>query len=537
MKLRDIEVQSDDFERQARNTSSSLGDMESKLNVAIERGVMMEEDIKIGEQEREALRIETQRLRDELSDLKVEAEVMQDKLRKTSVRLPALSTNLTAPNSPSLDHSPDSASSSPMITTPPDTKSVSTADSVSETPTPPSPPVSDRSMKAKKLSVLKTPMQPPSKMRTPSNGDHSTTPKPRYPSTSHRPLTRSRATNNLTGNAHKTPTLIRNAASKAPATRGLPNSQSLNHIRSLTAQMQRLEQRVQSARSKLPAPTYTPPRASPRNAGAGPGSGNAMPSNVTIRSRKRSDRGSTISSAVTSGSEETSLSTKPGPRVSTSGISRLSFGPLPSRGETHEKSEGVPSRPSSRASISASAYARPTSRAERPASRSDSYTDSVSRGEHARPASRADGGHVLGRPASRTSMNGTRTPLGHYSQSSISESRHPSIRPRSSIGQNFGASYHGHSNSASGKLVDVIPDEDEATEMDFATPSRRGSAMGFRIDDSAIPVLSGLPRRQSGGPVQAPPVLTRRTSQALQGEMRPPASTRNRKLSEVGESY
>ncbi|SLM36338.1 NUDE protein, C-terminal [Lasallia pustulata] len=79
LKLRDIEVANDDFERQARNTTSSLEDLESKYDVAIERGVMLEEEIKLGEQKREALRIETQRLRDELSDLKVEAEIMQDK--------------------------------------------------------------------------------------------------------------------------------------------------------------------------------------------------------------------------------------------------------------------------------------------------------------------------------------------------------------------------------------------------------------------------------------------------------------------------
>ncbi|SLM39723.1 NUDE protein, C-terminal [Lasallia pustulata] len=76
LKLRDIEVANDDFERQARNTTSSLEDLKSKYNVAIERGVMLEEEIKLGEQEREALKIETQRLRDELFDLKVEAEIM-----------------------------------------------------------------------------------------------------------------------------------------------------------------------------------------------------------------------------------------------------------------------------------------------------------------------------------------------------------------------------------------------------------------------------------------------------------------------------
>lgn len=81
LKLRDIEVANDDFERQARNTTSSLEDMEYKYNAAIERGVLLEEEMREGEQEREGLRIQNQRLRDELSDLKVEAEIVQEKLR------------------------------------------------------------------------------------------------------------------------------------------------------------------------------------------------------------------------------------------------------------------------------------------------------------------------------------------------------------------------------------------------------------------------------------------------------------------------
>ena len=54
----------------------------------IERGVRLGEGIKLGEQEREALRIETQRLRDELSDLKVEAEIMHDKLHQDRKPIP-----------------------------------------------------------------------------------------------------------------------------------------------------------------------------------------------------------------------------------------------------------------------------------------------------------------------------------------------------------------------------------------------------------------------------------------------------------------
>jgi len=147
LKLRDIEVANDDFERQARNTTSSLEDMESKYNQAIERAVMMEEEIKMGEQERENLRIESQRLREELADLKIEAELMQDKIKKHESRhLSTISTDLSVLGSPTFDkNSPGSTASSPLITTPPDTKSLSTDDTVSEVHDPPSPPMSDAS--------------------------------------------------------------------------------------------------------------------------------------------------------------------------------------------------------------------------------------------------------------------------------------------------------------------------------------------------------------------------------------------------------
>jgi hypothetical protein len=484
-KLRDIEVQNDDFERQARNTTSSLEDLESKYNMAIERAVMMEEEIKIGEQEREHLRIETQRLRDELSDLKIEAEILQDKLRKRS--LPSITTDITAPNSPSSRDSPTSTASSPMITTPPDTKSVSTTDTVSETPTPPSPPMSEASGSARARPLLKTPMNPPaSKIKLPS-GDSSTTPKPsaRYNSSSLRSSKGPTAPTSSSRARNATPAVIRQTKAKAPATRSIPNSTSLTHIRSLTAQMQRLEQRVQSARSKLPAPVHTPPRASPRN---GSTTNHAfMPSSVTIRSRKRTG-GSSISQSVPP-AEETPSTTKHVPRLSTSGISRLSFGPLPTR-------EGSDSRPSSRASTNYVRQDRPLSRTE------------------------------ITRPASRTSMSGARTPLGHYSQSQIAESR----RPRSSVGGSYG-SLHGHGHSQSVSNIDL----DEAKELDFATPSRRNTYGKGELEGA----VSNLPRRKSGG-VMTTGIPRRSTSgQAMregdEGGMKPPG--RPRKLSEVGETY
>ncbi|KAG0647695.1 Nuclear distribution nudE [Hyphodiscus hymeniophilus] len=482
LKLRDIEVANDDFERQARNTSSSLEDLESKYNVAIERAVMMEEEIKIGEQERENLRIETQRLRDELSDLKIEAEIMQDKLRKRQP--PTLSTDITAPNSPS---SPVSTASSPMITTPLETKSVSTADISLETSTPPSPPMSDASANARP--VAKTPNNPPkSKLKFPT-GDTSTTPKPstRYASSN---LRSSRgpapAPTSSIRNRTATPSVIRNTRTKAPATRGLPNSTSLTHIRTLTAQMQRLEQRVHSARSKLPAPVSTPPRASPRTASAL--GHNHMPSSVTIRSRKRTGGSTASGSSIGLGEDTPSTGSKHVSRISTSGIARLSLGPVASR----EPSET--SRPSSRAS--ATSYVRP----DRPISRTE-----------------------LGRPPSRSSISGARTPLGHYSQSTIMDQR----RPRSSIGGNFSAS-HGHSHSQSVSNIDM----DEMRELDFGTPSRRNTYS--KVDVEGIAALPAGLRRKSGGI----PVPRRTSSGAAlreEGAMKPPG--RPRKLSGVGETY
>jgi len=220
---------------------------------------------------------------------------------------------------------------------------------------------------------------------------------------------------------------------------------------------------------------------------------NYMPPSVTIRSRKRTV-GSTASAASsvvasTVGSEDTPVGTKHVARLSTSGISRLSFGPVPSR-------DGD-SRPSSRASNS---YVRP----DRPLSRTE-----------------------IARPASRTSMSGARTPLGHYSQSQMSESR----RPRSSIGGSYN-SLHGHGHSQSVSNIDL----DEEKELDFVTPSRRSTYGKGEIENSAIPTPSGLPRRKSGALSMTG--LPRRTSggpaDKVEGSMKPPSRTR---LSGVGETY
>ena len=454
LRLRDIEVANDDFERQARNTTSSLEDLESKYNVAIERGVMMEEEIKLGEQEREKLRVESQRLREELADLKIEAEILQDKLKKQEAKhLSTISTDLSVPESPTFDNSPSSTASSPLVTTPPDTKLLST----SEVHEPPSPPMSDASAplpKAKPVPPVKTPVSAAQRrMRLPS-ADQSVTPKPR-------PTPFNSSTSSRQGARVVTSSAVRTPAPRPPATKAarstshrIPPSNSLSHVRSLTAQMQRLEARVQSVRSKLPAPVGTPPRSSPAGIGAG-----IVPSTVTIRSRKRTTGSVASSAAAPDETTPTNHSFNAGtvgkhvPRLSTSGVSRLSFGPLPNRNPGGFDSES--SRPSSRASISSFA---------RPASRNDSRDMPPPR------------------PMSRTSLGGSRTPMG---------------RPRSSLG---GGSLHGHSASVGGDAIE------DGFDGEFRTPSRRGTYSKFDLEgaSSGIPGPSGIPmpssRRQSGGP-------------------------------------
>ena len=507
LKLRDIEVANDDFERQARNTSSSLEDLESKYNVAIERAVMLEEEIKIGEQERERLRVDAQRLREELSDLKIEAEILQDKLKKQDSRhLSTISTDISILESPGFAHSPNSTASSPLITTPPDTKSQSTADTISELNDPPSPPMSDVSFSTCRTTITKTPGSIATRRSRFVSADVSNTPKPKSSYTPSVTGAGSRAAASRfasTGNPARTPVpRVMNRASRTVDSHKIPSSNSLTHIRTLTAQMQRLEARVHSARSKLPGGANTPPRISPRPQ---PG----VPSTVTIRSRKRTV-GSSASSSVAGDdtpsshasdfrSSRTAANSRHVPRLSTSGVSRLSFGPLPNRnpGATNASNMGTEiSRPASRAS-----------------------------GSIPRPGSRADSHSVSGimpppRPMSRASLTGAQPPLG---------------RPRSSMGMHG----HGHSSSVSYSTAEV----DEGTETDgseFRTPSRRGTFSRYDVEGGSvatgIPTPSAIPmpgsRRMSGGShTTTATTSSRRTSSGMaQGAT-------GRKLADLGETY
>ncbi|KAI4160749.1 MAG: hypothetical protein LQ342_005462 [Letrouitia transgressa] len=490
LKLRDVEVANDDFERQARNTTSSLEDLESKYNITIERGVMFEEEIKNGEQERETLRIEVQRLRDELGDLKVEAEIRQDKLRHAEAaaegqrKLPA-AINPLRPQSAMSDHSQPTTASSPTIATPP-TKS--TSSTVSETPTPPSPPTSDHS-----LPTTKTPSIPLPKSRL-SISDSNTTPRPQYslrqPRYSRGPLTSSNM-EHLTPSIPGKSTNNRRGSIQPGPRPGLPSSTSLHQIRGLIGKMQKLEQRVNSARSKLPAPTSTPPQASPRSSTLLGQS--QIPSTITVRSNKKRTGGSNANSTTTTPSNR--------PR------SRLSFGiPQPS---SSRDTQTTPSRPASRASI---------------ASRTST--------SHLPQMSASTNGS---RPSSRQSMSGTRTPLGHYNNlTTQSEIR----RPRSSIGGSYASMHSGHGHSASvSRLSNYNPqylDEEDDGSGEALTPTPARRITGTSNDNATSGISepnSATTRKRYSGIGQA-----RRISSGP-GEMGPPERRSARKLSGVGETF
>lgn len=375
-----------------------------------------------------------------------------------------------------------SGASSPLISTPPESSSVSsTKTPVNE---PPSPPMSDASAPPPLPKVRVPPIKAPApaskpkKSRLPSM-DTSVTPRPRLSSSaSSRPPTRSSTNTTVRTTAAPRPT-----ASKPP--RGppkLPPSTSLSHIRSLTAQMQRLEARVQSARSKLPGPNPTPPRASPRGTIIGT-------TNVAIKTRKRGP--GSVSSVTTSTTnpddygQHFNRSINGGnhvPRLSTSGVSRLSFGPLPNRGPIDPLEI---SRPSSRAS--ASSYARPISRA-------GTHNDSMI--APPRPGSRTGGAYTpLGRPVSRAS---------------------------------FGNSLHGHSMSFS----TAEEDEPEEAEPLYRTPSRRNT-----YSRTGLPTPTGLPvpasRRQSAASVASDVSHLRRPSIGVPKLARTPS----RMSTDLGETY
>ncbi|KAL9079421.1 MAG: hypothetical protein Q9157_001675, partial [Trypethelium eluteriae] len=385
---------------------------------------MLEEEVKVGEQERENLRIETQRLRDELSDLKIEAEITLEKLRHAEATIAqhneasttTAPVDIVRPQSAASQVSATSPSSIAASTPPPSKSDASTA---SDAVTPPSPPLSEASPKPKPNPV--TPMPAAARKRS-LVPDSNTTPRPSHYST--KPPRHSRGASIPISNSQPTPSFTRRGAPTPRPPTGtnpsgsMPRSGSLYQIRGIIGKMQKLEERVHSARSKLPAPTNPSPRASPRNGsslGHYAATPSGLPSNITVRSSRKRASGSTTTSnsgrdhhhrssrardSDIGGGGSSSMSIPappPSPRVS-----RLSFG-------GSGAGFGLPPRSESRAgAVSATGF-----------------RGGENHNGGSRPPSQAGG--VVSRPSSRAS---TRTPLGHYATVSAS-------RPRSSISGSY----------------------------------------------------------------------------------------------------
>lgn len=513
LRLRDTEVMNDDYERQARNTETSLEDMETKYNASIERGVLLDETVRQGEQEREELRIETQRLRDELGDLKVENEITREKLRLAEENIDNMRGGKPSPLP--VNHlrarSPASEASgitplSPTASTPPPR-----SDTASDAPTPPSPPLSDDPLHGKR--EQKTPV-PAARRR--SLIPDSATPRPRGLPTKHSrgPSVASTASTAMSdGKAMKPPPTSRPKPARPTNVPGnLTRSDSLYQIRGLIGRMQKIEERVQNARSKLPPPGSTP-RGSPR---AGSALGESIPSSVTVRRSSKRPTASRTSSMV----DDTSI------------IEEDSAVGIPQRRESHIKrlSFGIP-RPASQATHRSDIPDRPPSAMDRPPSVAAS-----------RPSSRASMASQSNRPPSRS---GARTELGHYSgtTSTTPGGTHYPGRPRSSLGGSYSALGHRPSSSVTEVRRKAAESEDSALT---ATPSRRTTLekSGIR-GPSALPTPSVLSKSQNGGIRQLPRPGGVRTSNSNfarvreeedePGDMKPPP--RRRQMSEVGETY
>ncbi|KAK5701418.1 NADH:ubiquinone oxidoreductase [Elasticomyces elasticus] len=511
-RLRDVEVVNDDYERLQRNTEASHGDLEAKLNLAIERGVMQEEDIRAGELEREALRIETQRLRDELGDLRVESEITGEKLRLAEVTVERLRTtrkpsplaveNLRARSPAGSDFSARSGSgvtpSSTTASTPPPTSKSEISEDGTGTGvgggTPPSPPLSDTPIQQSQYQQAKTETIKTSgvarRSLLPADATTAATPRaslygPRSaaPGKTH---VRGPSIASSTGTSSSAALIPSDSKSMRPPPSkpkrpssttvtagegmGLPRSDSLYQIKALRGRMQKIEERVHSARSKLPPPGTRTPTKSPRPVEGGE---RLLPGSVTMRrSMKRPSGSMSLSSSlafggggeVVAGTDNDAPADAPAAVERTarreSHVKRLSYGiPRPSLGERAPSAfgerptsalgrppsslgrppsaAGASSRPSSRGSLASASAQRPESRGgvARPESRSGARPES--RGG-ARPESRT-GSRVSAYASTATnavrpeSRNGPRTSgVGGLYGASATNSARPESRTASS---------------------------------------------------------------------------------------------------------
>lgn len=471
LKLRDIEVVNDDYERQARSTSSSLEDLEAKYNMAIERGVLLEEEVKNGEQERENLRIENQRLRDELSDLKIEAEITQDKLRRVEsqgalgrrrkpislMRSPTTST----PESPEPTiNSPNSSVLSSSLFTTPVKPPLASA-----TATPPSPPPSESPVSMRK-SITAMPGFPFQKASGPDSSRSSLASRAhkqhtsraasiasnpgRHAGTGHHPTLNNRFANHGRQNPSASSSSTRGSASRLSSSATsrsspLPKSESLNQIRGLIGKMQKLEQRVQTAKSRLPAPSESPSRASNRSGSVSGQS--SIPATVTLRHNKRLSN-SSLGSSVREGD------------------STPSYVPPTGRQSGSSRTQGD-SRSSSRASFS---------------SRS-SFSQSTSTHTSIAPPGRSD--------SRQSGTSNSRLPLGHYSNNPTSESR----RPRSSLS-------NGHKSpvNMNNGMFNIDEDGNNTTSsISLALRSKPENNTSIPEPTISPPIINGLKKRSASG--------------------------------------
>ena len=475
-RVRDIEVANDDYERKQRTTEVSLEDLESKHNQTIERAVMLEEEVKVGEQERESLRIETQRLKDEFSDYRIEAEIVRKKLEKAESAL--------ATGSASAGLSPAHLAASPRSETSPTTTDVSapsfgtppakatTSSSLSDAPTPPSPPTADSN--ARIAQPFKTPVPNKSRLSVSSN---TATPRPTPFANRLNGATRttSIAVSSRTPNAaayqQGLGKNLNRRLSNIPS--ALPKSSSIIQLRNLRGKMQSLEERVHKARSKLPAPMDTPPRGSPR-----PGSAlsNYMPASVTVRNKRRTG---TDSISIVSGQNSEEM--PPTPLAQRSKLNRQSLMGAASPTRT---SMAAPPRPSSRASAV-------------------SHRTSTS---HYQP------GHS--RPTSRASISGLRSLANGPSYAPNANT--DKVRPHSSLSNHKG--YDG-----------TLDEEDEdTTNMSRVNATPRRSMYTKRSSDigTAIPTPgAGTKRTSLGGGASRLPSITRRQSSGIPSLHDRPPST------------
>ncbi|KAI8081274.1 uncharacterized protein BX664DRAFT_340014 [Halteromyces radiatus] len=98
-KILELELDNDDLERTERAATSSLSDLEVKLNKAIERNVILENEIAT----KDNLTEQTQRLKDELNEVNQELAVLRTKSSKQKALIQDMETKLEIANKKSDD--------------------------------------------------------------------------------------------------------------------------------------------------------------------------------------------------------------------------------------------------------------------------------------------------------------------------------------------------------------------------------------------------------------------------------------------------